>query len=296
MRLLGENNNPLVLPGETIMSTWNGKRQGVQSVIMWRPYQDAVDMLNFCAMFGFSMRLRRGWNDARVLKDWVSADPYNPKSELGFNRIYWELLRFLDVNRARKFSAFDSREIISLAQPGSQVTAFAREGRLMVDLGFLLPQEPSARAWSTRPQRSEILAIHQPESLGLESGVRYRIVDLLANRYLDGHRYSPEQLKEIPVTLTLGSARILLIAPAQEKSHLVYFRGADRVGVEAAEDNLTFRIDAVEGSPVALHLDTRGVEFKSLTPGISAEDLPGDFEVFSGFLPADRKVVLKKGE
>ncbi|MEA1997058.1 MAG: DUF6259 domain-containing protein, partial [Gemmatimonadota bacterium] len=107
MRLLGENNNPLQLPGETIMSTWNGRRQGVQSAIMWRAYQDPVDMLNFCAIFGFSLRLRKSRNNLRILEDWIEAGK-SPDSELGMNRIYWELSRFFDVNRARMFSAFDS--------------------------------------------------------------------------------------------------------------------------------------------------------------------------------------------
>ena len=166
----------------------------------------------------------------------------------------------------------------------------------MAHLGFLLAQEPAARAWSTRPQRREILAIHQPESLGLEAGVSYRIVDLLNNRYLDGHDYSLEELKKIPVNLTLGAARILLIAPAEEKPHLVYFRGADRVEVAGEEGQMTLRIEAAAGSPVAFHLDTRGFEFQSLTPGIARHPMPGDFVVFSGLLPADRKVVLKRVE
>ena len=292
MRLLGENNNPLALPGETIMSTWNGKRQGVQSVIMWRGYQDAVDMLNFCATFGFSLRLRKSRNNPRIFEDWVSADPTDPKSELEFNRNYWEILRFFDVNRARQFSAFDSRDVISLAQPGSQVTAFARDSRLMVHLGFLLPQDPSARAWTARPRRSETLSIHKPESLGLTPGTRYRIVDLMGNRYLDRRSYSLEDLKQVPVTLTLGVARILLIEPVEEGPHLVYFRGADRVETEAGQDKITLRITAAEGSPISLYLDTQGLEYRSLTPGISMQPTPGDFVVFSGFVPADGMVVL----
>ncbi|MBN2289465.1 MAG: hypothetical protein JXQ83_09050, partial [Candidatus Glassbacteria bacterium] len=294
MRLLGENNNPLVLPGETIVSTWNGKRQGVQSSIMWRQYQDPVDMLNFCATFGFSLRLRKSWDNSRIFDDWASADPGDPRSELGFNRIYWELLRFFEVDRARRFSALDSREIISLARPGSQVTAFARDGRLMVHLGFLMTQDSSALAWSDRPVISDTLGIHLPESLGLKAGVRYRVVDLIGGRYLDGRSYSLKELQKIPVSLTLGVARILLVAPEQKKSHLAYFRGADRVEAQSGAGKMTFLITAVEGSPITLYLDTRGEEYRSLTPGITRQQPRGDFVAFSGFVPADRKVVLAR--
>jgi Domain of unknown function (DUF6259) len=294
IRLLGENNNPLVLPGETIMSTWNGKRQGVQSAIMWRENQDAVDMLNFCATFGFSFRLRRNRGNPQFFENWVDADPADPESELGFNRKYWELLRFFDVNRARRFSAFDSREVISLSQPGSQITAFARDSRLMVHLGFLMTQESSSQDRSARPERSEILTIHQPEKLGLTSGARYRVIDLMGNRYLDRRTYSLEELKNVPVTLTLGVARIFMIAPDEEKPHLAWFRGADRVEAEIAGDKMTLRITSAAGSPIALHLDAGGEEFRCLTPGIKMLPADGDFTVFTGTLPEDKTVVLAR--
>jgi len=293
MRLLGENNNPLVLPGETIMSTWNGKRQGVQSSIMWRAYQEAIDMLNFCATFGFSLRLRKSRNNRRIFENWLSADPGDPESELGFNRNYWECLRFFDVNRARRFSAFDSREVISLAQPGSLVTAFAREGRLMAHLGYMISRESRAAAGGgKRPERREHLSIHKPEILGLVPGAHYRIVDLMADRYLDERTYSLDDLKSVPVTLTLGVSRILLVKPVEQGPHLVYFRGADRVEADPGSEKLTFRITAAQGSPVSLYLEPGGNKYRSLTPGISAGAEGGDFAVFSGLLPADGVVVL----
>ncbi|HUU26564.1 MAG TPA: DUF6259 domain-containing protein [archaeon] len=283
MRLLGENNNPLVLPGETIMSTWNGKRQGVQSVIMWRAYQDAIDMLNFCATFAFSFRLTKSWGNQRIFEDWLAADP---RSELGFNRSYWEILRFFGVNKARQFSAFDSRWILGMTQPGSQVTAFARDGRLMLHLGFLISQDTPVQSGKERPSRSETLKIHKPESLGLKSGVNYRIVDLINKRYLDKRTYSLDDLKELPVTLTLGAARILLVEPVEQGPPcLVYFGGADGVETQAEQDKLTFRIDAVEGSLISLYLDTGGQAYNSRTPGIKREPAKGDFAVFSGLVP-----------
>jgi hypothetical protein len=290
MRLLGENNNPLVLPGETIMSTWNGKRQGVQSAIMWRAYQDAIDMQNFCATFAFSYRLRKSWNNLSILDDWLAA---GPETELGFNRSYWECLRFFDVNKARLFSAFDSRDVISMSQPGSQVSAFARDSRVMVHLGFLM-QQASDTAEKSRPRRRETLLIHKPESLGLEPGLRYRIVDLLAGRYLDNRIYSVDDLHSVPVILTLGVARILLLTPVEEDPRLVFYRGADAVETDFSKDKLTFRIKAVEGSPVSLYIDPGKARYSSRTPGFKLESAKGDFNVFAGRLPKDKTVVLAR--
>ncbi len=290
MRLLGENNNPLVLPGETIMSTWNGKRQGVQSAIMWRGYQDALDMQNFCATFAFSYRLRKSWNNVQILDDWLAA---GPETELGFNRSYWECLRFFDVNKARLFSAFDSRDVISMSQPGSQVAAFARDSRVMVHLGFLM-QQASGTTVESRPRRRETLLIHKPESLGLEPGLRYRIVDLLAGRYLDNRIYSVDDLRSVPVTLTLGVARILLLTPVEQGPRLVFFRGADAVETAVGEDKLTFSIKAVEGSPVSLYIDPGKARYRSRTPGLKLKSSKGDFNVFAGRLPKDKTVVLAR--
>ena len=292
MRLLGENDNPLLLRGEEITSTWNGKRQGVQSVIMWRENQDPVDMLNFCATFGFSTRLLRTRN-TRILEDWLAA---TPGSELGAFRSYWEALRFFDVNRARRFSAFDSRETISMSQPGSVVTAFARDGKLMALASFLIPQDSAAASWKERPVRRETLQVLEPEKLGLKTGTGYRIVDLLSGSYLDKRTYSLEELKKVPVELILGKARILLIQPAEENSHLVYFRGVDGVETEAGPDRLTFKITGTAGSPLSLYIDTRGLVYNPRTSGISLEKAKGDFAVFSGLVPEDKTVMLVKAQ
>lgn len=292
MRLLGENDNPLLLRGEEITGTWNGKRQGVQSVIMWRENQDPVDMLNFCATFGFSTRLLRTRN-TRILEDWLAAASV---SELGAFRSYWEALRFFDVNRARRFSAFDSRETISMSQPGSVVTAFARDGKLMALASFLIPQDSAAASWKERPVRRETLQILEPEKLGLKTGTLYRIVDLLAGSYLDKRTYSLEELKKVPVELILGKARILLIRPAEENPHLVYFRGVDGVETETGPDRLTFKITGTAGSPLSLYIDTRGLVYNPRTSGISLEKAKGDFAVFSGLVSEDKTVMLVKAQ
>ena len=290
MRLLGENNNPLVLPGETIMSTWNGKRQGVQSAIMWREYQDALDMQNFCATFAFSYRLRKSWNNVEILDDWLTA---GPETELGFNRAYWECLRFFDVNNARLFSAFDSREVLGMSQPGSQASAFARNGSVMLHLGFLM-QQGSGPAAGARPRRRETLLINQPESLGLKPETSYKIVDLLEGRYLDTRTYSLDDLRSVPVTLTLGVARILLVTPVEQSPQLVFFRGADAVDTDFGEDKLTFSIKAVEGSPVSLYIDPGKGRFSSKTPGFKLEGSGGGLAVFAGQVPGDKTVVLAR--
>ena len=291
MRLLGENDNPLLLPGEELLATWNGKRTGVQSSIMWRENQDTLDMLNFSANFAFSFTLRGSRGSRNLLDEWIAAEP---GSELGFNRLYWEILRFFDVNRARRFSTFDSRIIVSLARPGSQATAFAREGRLLLFLGYLAQQTENP-AKGARPGRPDTLSVSQPEALGLDSGTRYRIVDLVNSRYFSSRSWTAEELKSVPLTLILGRTSILLLTPEEEGPQLVYFRGADSANIlQEGQDSLALQVKAVEGSPVSFYFDLHGGALSSGTAGIAPEKPSGDFTVFSGLLPADKRVVFAK--
>ncbi len=289
MRLLGENDNPLSLPLETLTSTWNGQRQGVQSVIMWRESQDPVDMLNFCATFGFSTRLNRQMRQEDYLREWMEA---KTDTDLGYNRLYWEVQRGFDVNRARRFSAFESREIVSMDQRGSMVTAFAREGKVLASLGFYLPEGAKDGVLRRRPTRRETLRIRQPQALGLDPAAKYRIIDLADGRYLDRRSYSADELRAVPVTLQLGRARLLLIAPEVEGPHLAFFRGADGAEVEPAGEGLRIRLQAAEGSPFTLYLDAAGRAWRPATPGLHREQ-NGDFTVFTGLVPEDRTIVLE---
>jgi len=289
LRLLGENNDPLVAPGSTIMSIWNGKRTGVQSVIMWRENQDALDMQNFCATFGFSVRLR-GSNriNQGALADWTAA--VDPAGELGFNRLYWDVLRFFDVNSAEMFSAFDSRDVLSCSQPGSMVTAFARDGKLLLLAGYLAGGEQAPGA---RPVRREKLQFHKPEQLGLNSGTRYRVTDLASGAYLINHSLTPDELNGLDLELTLGKARMLLVSPELEPPALVFFRGADGVKTTAEADKLTFEVNAVPGAPVVFYLEAGGAGLRPATDGF-VSTAGGGLTVISGTLPEDRKVVILK--
>lgn len=289
LRLSGENNDPLRMPGETVLSTWNGKRQGVQSVVMWRENQDALDMLNFCARFGFSFRLRRTGGRVDPLSGWKSA-AHN--TETGFNRLYWDIQRFFDVNGAVSFSAFDSREVLSLGQPGSTVTACARDGKVLLSVGFQETRESATGDRTGRTVRRETLSIHRPEKLGLDPSGSYRIVDLAGGRYLDGRVYGTGDLRDVPLSLTLGETRFLLIEPVVEAPRLVYFLGADGAAVERSASGLNVSLNAVEGSPVKLFIDTGGVSFRSVTPGFAAGKPDGGFLVFEGDLPSDGRIEL----
>ncbi len=286
LRLSGENNDPLRLAGETVLSTWNGKRQGVQSVAMWRENQDPLDMLNFCARYGFSFRLLGGRrHEADMLSRWVAAAPDTP---LGFNRLYWDIERFFPVAGARCFSAFDSREVLSLSGEGSTVTAYTRDGRVLLCLGCLA----GGSAAAGRSARVETLSLHQPETLGLEPSASYRLVDLAEAGYLEkGRTFSLADLAALKLTLTPGRTRFLLLEPLVEGPRLVFFRGVDGATVESVGDTLKVSLEAPEGAPLSLYLDPAGVTFQSLTPEVQPAE-GGSLATFSGTVPATRQVLL----
>ncbi len=292
MRLLGENNDPLKSASETIASTWNGRRQGVQSSVMWRSNQNSVDMINFCATFGFSMRLRKSWGNESMVSDWKQAVSVN--EELGINRLYWDVQRFFGVNDANMFSAFDSRHVISLSREGSQVTTFARDGSLLMMLGY---QAAGEETGGSRPVRAERLEIKQPAELGIDTGSSYRVVDLESGKYVGGKPLKFSELNGMPVELTLGRTRMLLVVPEIEGSpRLVFFRGADGVTSRADQAEISYDINAVEGSPVELYIDAGGSTISCPTAGFAVEQKHGsDFAVISGTLGADKKIVITAG-
>ncbi len=285
LRLSGENNDPLRLAGETVLSTWNGKRQGVQSVAMWRENQDPLDMVNFCARYGFSFRLLGGRRDADMVGSCAAAA--SPDTPMGFNRLYWDIQRFFGVDKAEFFSAFDSREILSLSGEGSTAAAWAREGRALLSLSCLGSQ--AAGTAQTRAARRETLSIHRPEALGLDQAARYRLVDLAAGGYLDSREYPVAELAAVTLNLVPGRTHLILLEPVAEGPRLVYFRGADAARTETAGDTLKVFFEAPEGSPVSLYLDSAGSMFHMLTPGFEPVQGPS-FAAFSGRLPAGRMV------
>jgi hypothetical protein len=291
MRLLGENNDPLQAAGETITSTWNGRRQGVQSSIMWRANQNSVDMLNFASTFAFSLRLRKSWNNEDILGDWRKAS--DPETELGMNRLYWDAVRFFGVNKAEEFSAFDSRDVISLGKQGSQVTTFARDGSLLLLIGYQAAATSSA---GRRPVREDRLTIGQPGKLGLDSNGSYSLVDLVAGKYI-GKATGLAGIENIPVKLTLGRARLLLLTPVADTPRVVYFRGADGItGGFSGDGTAELEIDAAQGSPVELYIDAGGSKLKCLTDGFSITKAPAaDFIAVSGILNSDKSIQLTTG-
>ncbi|MCE5271499.1 DUF6259 domain-containing protein [bacterium] len=286
LRLSGENNNPLRLAGETVLSTWNGKRQGVQSVAMWREGQDPLDMLNFCARYGFSFRLIGGRRESDMLERWSAAA--SPDTPLGFNRLYWDIERFFGVGAAQCFSAFDSRDVLNVSGEGSTVTAYARDGRVLLCLGCL----PGGAAVASRAPRGETLSLRQPETLGLDPAARYRLVDLVAAAYLEkGRTFSLTDLAALKLALTPGRTSFLLLEPASEGPRLVFFRGADGAAVEAAGDTLKVTLEAPEGAPLGLYLDPDGGTYQSLTPEVQPT-AGASLAAFSGSVPAGRQVLL----
>lgn len=277
IRLNGENDDPIKMREETIVTTWNGWGQGVQSLAMWRPNQDTRTMINLLTTFMIPFRLNRAIAP-KTVEEWrVSKEP-----EVALARELWGYWRFFGLNGAEKYSSFGTADVLAMSQPGSIVNGFARDGRALIVMGVL----------GGSGKRSETLKILAPEKLGLERGSRYRIVDLRRNRYLSDRAYTTPELAQIPVTLEGDDPLILFIEPERKGPRLVYFSGADGVEASPSDDKLVLKVSAVPGSPVELHVDAAGREFRAATPGFERAPVSGDFAVFTGSVPPGGIVTL----
>jgi hypothetical protein len=286
IRLNGENNDPRFLPTEAVMTTWNGRGQGVQSLAIWRSRQDSLEMINFCTAFMFPHRFRPL---PKTLADWTTP---GRRPALDLTRYLWDTWRFFGLNRARRVSSFDSHGVIDMSEPGSLANAFARDGRVLVVMAVL--QTGKNREGMSGLTRRETLRIISPEALGLRPETRYRIVDLKRNRFLDDKTYSTRDLSRVSVTLLVREPSIIVIEPEAQAPRLVFFAGANEVSTQQSGRRLVFKVKAAEGSPLTLHVDTGGFSYQSLTTGIERESAAGDFAVFSGAIPSDGLVVLSR--
>jgi hypothetical protein len=269
IRLNGENDDPLKMTEATLAVSWNGWGQGVQTIGMWRPNQDAQSMINLLTTLMIPFPVR----GPKTLEEWRTSTraPIAPARET------WGYWRFFGLNSSRKFSSLDYPDVVAMNEPGSIVNAFARNGRLLAVVGAL-------GANGTRQDKLRILA---PGRLGLKEGVQFRVVDLRHNRYLSGGSHSVSDLTQIPVTLSGAEPLILLIEPEQKGARVVYFTGADEVSAAMFGRKLELKVQAAPGSPVELHIDTAGQAYRCDTPGFVREDATGDFAVFAGPAPAD---------
>lgn len=273
IRLNGENDDPLKMREETIVTTWNGSGQGVQSLaVSPRPYQNPRSMINLTTTFAMPPHLGVMPRD---LKEWQAS----PAPEIARAREFWGIWRFFGLNDSEKFSSFDAHNVLQMTQPGSIVNAFARDGRVLVVMGVQ----------GGKDVRQETLRILAPVRLGLKDGLRYRVVDLRNNRYL-GASQSTADLARVPVQLTNDDPLVLLIEPERKGPRLVWFRGADEV---AQSGVFEFRIKAVAGSPLELYVDAAGQQIRAVTPGFE-RNVAGDFIVFAGAVPEDGVVRLAR--
>jgi len=266
IRLNGENDDPLKMREETILTTWDGWGQGVQSMGEWGHTGNRQAMINLLTMFAIS-------GDAvapRDLAQWKTAK----SGELAQARDLWGIWRFFGLNGARRISGFDSAGLLRLEQPGSIVNGFVRDGRALVIMGVQ----------GAAGVRNETLHIAAPAKLGLAEGLRYDLIDLRNNRYLRKQPSTVAELRAIPVPLTSEEPLILLIKPASKGPHLAWYRGADDVAVSQTDGAIECRVKAAAGSPVELYLDPRGSEIRAGTPGFDRATA-GDFVVFAGAVP-----------
>lgn len=278
IRLNGENDDPLKMREETIVTTWNGWGQGVQSLAMWRPTQDSRSMINLMTTFAIPFRLNRAMTP-RTVEEWRTSQ----SPELALAREFWGIWRFFPINDAQKFSSFDARDVLQMAQPGSIVNGFARDGSALIVIGVQ----------AGAGLRDDTLRILAPARLGLTQGTTYRIIDLRNNRYLAARSYTLADLAAIPVRLTNDDPLILLIQPQPQGPHLVWFRGADQITVTQPSGALQFQVKSVPDSPLELYFDPAGQTWRSATPGFTTGPA-GDLTALTGPAPTDGLIRLTR--
>jgi hypothetical protein len=277
IRLSGENDDPLKMSSETLATTWHGQGQGVQSLGEWRSDHDSRSMINLLTTLMVPFPLGGA---ARSLEEWKTS----PSPELSLAREMWGYWRFFGLNKARRFSSYDSGDALAMSEPGSVVNGFSRDGRVLVIMGV-----PGGKL--ARQDKLKILA---PQKLGLREDAHYRLVDLRQNRYLSDGSINTDELAQVPVTLIGAEPSVLLIESEQKGARVVYFEGADEVTTETAGRRLKLRIKAATGSPLKLHVDMVGEQYYPLTAGFARVPAPGDFAVFAGATPSDGIVTLSK--
>jgi len=273
IRLNGENDDPLKMRMETILATWDGWVQGVQSMGEWGHTASRGSMINLLTTFSMA-----NWAiSPHDLAQWKAEQ----SSELAETRELWGIWRSFKLNGAQRIPGFDSQGLLRMEQPGSVVNAFVRDGRALVIMGV----------HGARGGRKEALHIQVSAKLGLGEGLRYQIIDLRNSRYLRSRPSALAELRTIPVQLAADQPLILLIRPQEKGPNLVWFRGADDVTVSSKTRVLECHVKSVPGSPVELYLDPQGSELAAATPGFKRVTA-GDFVVFAGTEPDDGVVRL----
>ncbi len=273
IRLNGENDDPLKMRMDTILTTWDGWGQGVQSMGEWGHTASRGSMINLLTTFSMA-----NWAiSPRDLEQWRAAQ----STELAAARELWGIWRFFKLNGAQRIPGFDSQGLLRMEQPDSIVNAFVRDGRALVIMGV----------HGARGVRKEALHIQVPAKLGLGEGLSYQIIDLRNNRYLRSSASTLAELRTIPVLLAADQPLILLIRAEEKGPNLVRFHGADDVTVSSNTRVLECKVKSVPGSPVELYLDRGGSELAADTPGFE-RSAAGDFVVFAGPVPDDGLVRL----
>src|SRR6266513_1869966 len=273
IRLNGEHDDPLKMRTETILATWDGWVQGVQSMGEWGHTASRGSMINLLTTFSMA-----NWAiSPHDLAQWKAAQ----STELAETRELWGIWRSFKLNGAQRIPGFDSQGLLRMEQPGSIVNAFVRDGRALVIMGV----------HGARGSRKEALHIQVPAKLGLGEGLRYQIIDLRNSRYLRSRPSALAELRTIPVQLAADQPLIVLIRPQEKGPNLVWFRGADDVTVSSKTGALECHVKSVPGSPVELYLDPQGSELAAATPGFKRVTA-GDFVVFAGTEPDDGVVRL----
>ncbi|MFB3891667.1 MAG: hypothetical protein ACE15C_06540 [Phycisphaerae bacterium] len=131
LRLIGENIDPRKVPALTIRSSYDPDRQGIATVAYPSRFKLDESFLNFVVSHMFSVRLQV---PPERIEQWQDRCPSQPWD--GYKR-FWDIWRSFDLNRARRISAFRSRDLARVSHPEARVTLYLRDGRVLVVIGIV---------------------------------------------------------------------------------------------------------------------------------------------------------------
>lgn len=341
MRLVGENIDPRRVPALTMKSSYDPERQGIHTLAYPSRFALDASFLNFVVSFMFSVRLQI---PPKTLAQWTDRSPGDPWD--GY-KLYWDIWRFFDLNRAKLIAPFRSGKLARVKHSDGRVSLCLHEGRVLVVIGLvnlvnleeqtdeieaaakevasaiaksgvspglgedlarqlrpLMNPQGTAQAFNTVESAvragagtatalqdccfSDQLELLDLAALGLSDNRPYQVQDLLAHGYVQC-----EDIRRIPVTLHSTQPQVLLIEPKEEAPRLAHFTGADAAEVRVLRDDMTVKVLSVEGTPLALYVDTGSRQAHTTTTGFQAERLSGGLTRIVGAVPADKTVKVR---
>jgi hypothetical protein len=234
VRLVGENTRLQELSPGMLRVVMDSRREGCQTLLLTRNVKQQ-NLLSFSLAYD-------------------SAFPINPGErrragapEAGQAWSCRDVFRAFGVNRAKTFSSLHDNDVIYASVRECSVTAWARDGELLVALSTL----------AEKPVRARVVLKDAPR-LGLR-GEKYRLFDPLKREFLDPAGVTLAALEEMEFEVDPSAPLLLLMRP-EGGEPLLFVTGADGAAAfvySSVGRRLGARLAGIEGAPIRITIENR---------------------------------------